>query len=165
MTLYPVFSKYGVGDKINGKTVVYVRNGSKVKISLGLFSSPLEFDVTGNWMYLAVDDNAGSASTKSKWAASSISVSTSDDVGAGKSNTDAILAAFPSATTTDNAAKASAQGQALCPRAANCILSIKRSKRAKSTACRRIRRRKMRLDSSTLIFGRLRRRTQQKRIP
>lgn len=105
MTLYPVFSKYGVGDKINGKTVVYVRNGSKVKISLGLFSSPLEFDVTGKWMYLAVDDNAGSASTKSKWAASSISVSTSDDVGAGKSNTDAILAAFPSATTTDNAAK------------------------------------------------------------
>ena len=105
MTLYPVFSKYGVGDKISGKTVVYVRNGSKVTIGKYSFSSPLEFDVTGNWMYLAVDDNAGSASTKSKWAATSMSVSTSDAVGAGKSNTDAILAAFPSATATDNAAK------------------------------------------------------------
>ncbi|MGP1458093.1 MAG: hypothetical protein ACTTKL_02135 [Treponema sp.] len=107
MALYPVFSKYCVGDKIKGKTVVYVKNGSKVKISMGSFSSsgPLEFDVTGDWMYLAVDDNAGSASQKRKWAASSISVTTSDDVGAGKSNTDAILTAYPSAAAADNAAK------------------------------------------------------------
>ena len=167
MTLYPVFSKYGMGDKINGKTVVYVRNGSKLKISMGSFSNSLEFDVTGNWMYLAVDDNAGYMSKKnpsgqrlpcpyrlqrlSEWER------------AAQTRYWRRFRPRRQRIMRQNTVKVSAQ--ALCPRAANCILSIKRLEKAKSPDCRRIRRRKMHLDSSTLIFGRHRRRMQPKPIP
>ena len=74
MTLYPALSKYGIGDVIDGKTIIYVRHGKKDKIQTSFFldGEDTEYNVIGeNWRYIAVDVDAAKASEKRMWATSS----------------------------------------------------------------------------------------------
>lgn len=107
ITLYPALSK-GIGDVIDGKKIIYVRNGTKDKIQTGfiLEGTYKEYDVIGeNWRYIAVDVDAAKASEKRKWAASAQNIVTSDAIGAGKENTQKIIAAYSGDTEANNAAK------------------------------------------------------------
>jgi len=108
MTLYPALSKYGIGDSIDGKTVIYVRHGKKDKIQTGFFleGTYKGYNVIGeNWRYIAVDVDAAKASEKRMWASSAKNIVTSDGIGAGKGNTEKIIAAYPGDTAANNAAK------------------------------------------------------------
>ena len=108
ITLYPALSKYGIGDVIDGKKILYVRNGTKDKIQTGFFLDGTynEYNVIGeNWRYIAVDADAAKASEKRKWAASAQNIVTSDAIGAGKENTQKIIAAYSGDTEANNAAK------------------------------------------------------------
>lgn len=107
ITLYPALSK-GIGDVIDGKKIIYVRNGTKDKIQTGFFleGTYKEYDVIGeNWRYIAVDVDAAKASAKKMWAASAKNIITSDAIGAGKGNTEKILAEYATDTEANNAAK------------------------------------------------------------
>ena len=60
MILYPAVSKYGIGIgdvTSDGKTIIYVRNGTKDKILCR--NEYKEYSVTGtDWRYIAVDVDA-----------------------------------------------------------------------------------------------------------
>ena len=104
MTLYPALSKYGMGDEIDGKTVIYVRRGVKDKIYCK--DKYKKYSVTGtDWRYIAVDVSAAKNSEKRQWSSSAENVITSDAVGAGKENTAKILLKHNSDTDANNAAK------------------------------------------------------------
>lgn len=98
MTLYPALSKYGIGDEIYGKTVIYVRRSAKDKYK--------KYFVTGtDWRYVAADVNAAKNSEKRQWSSYAENIITSDAVGAGKENTTKILLKHNSDTSANNAAK------------------------------------------------------------
>ena len=104
MTLYPALSKYGIGDVIDGKTVIYVRNGTKDKIRCR--NEDKEYSVIGtDWRYIAVDADAAKNSEKRQWSSTAKSIITSDAIGAGKGNTAKILSEHSTDTDADNAAK------------------------------------------------------------
>lgn len=108
MTLYPALSKYGIGDVIDGKTIIYVRHGKKDKIQTSFFldGEYTEYNVIGeNWRYIAVDVDAAKASEKRMWATSAKNIPTSDGIGAGKENTEKIIAEYSGDTEANNAAK------------------------------------------------------------
>ncbi len=85
LTLYPAYTKYGIGDNINGKTVVYVRRDYVTKEK--------EYSVIGkDWRYITVDVNAGKNSENRNWWYDGVkNVITSDNIGEGKANTKAII--------------------------------------------------------------------------
>ena len=104
MILYPAVSKYGIGDSIDGKTIIYVRKGIKDKILCR--NEYKEYSVTGTgWRYIAVDVNAAKNSEKRQWSSSAENIITSDAVGAGKGNTAKILSKHDTDTDANNAAK------------------------------------------------------------
>ena len=109
MILYPAVSKYGIGDVTSdGKTIIYVRNGTKKKIQTGGSVSPeyAEYMVVGTtWRYIAVDITAAKNSEKRKWSSLGKNIITSDSIGAGKENTEKILAGYTTDTAANNAAK------------------------------------------------------------
>ena len=108
ITLYPALSKYGIGDVIDGKKIIYVRNGTKDKVQTKFLKDGeyTEYNVIGeNWRYIAVDVDAAKASAKKMWAASAKNIITSDVIGAGKGNTEKILAEYATDTEANNAAK------------------------------------------------------------
>ena len=109
MILYPAVSKYGIGDVTSdGKTIIYVRNGTKDKIQTGGSISPeyTEYTVVGTtWRYIAVDITAAKNSEKRKWSSLGKNIITSDNIGAGKENTEKILAGYATDTVANNAAK------------------------------------------------------------
>ena len=108
MTLYPALSKYGIGDVIDGKTIIYVRNGAKDKIKTKflLDDEYTEYNVIGtNWRYIAADVDAGKNSEKKQWSSSAKNIITSNGIGGGKANTEKILAEHTTDTATNNAAK------------------------------------------------------------
>ena len=105
MILYPAVSKYGIGDVTSdGKTIIYVRNGTKDKILCR--NEYKEYSVTGtDWRYIAVDVDAAKNSEKRQWSSSGKNIITSDNIGAGKENTEKILAGYTTDTAANNAAK------------------------------------------------------------
>ena len=108
MTLYPALSKYGIGDEIDGKIIIYVRNGTKDKIQTKLLGEGeySEYNVVGTtWRYIAADVRAGKNSEKKQWSSSAKNISTSKDIGGGKENTEKILAGYTTDTEANNAAK------------------------------------------------------------
>lgn len=108
MTLYPALSKYGIGDEIDGKTIIYVRNGTKDKIQTKFLKDGeySEYNVVGTtWRYIAADVRAGKNSEKKQWSSSAKHISTSKDIGGGKENTEKILAGYTTDTEANNAAK------------------------------------------------------------
>ena len=108
MTLYPALSKYGIGDVIDGKTIIYVRNGTKDKIQTKFLGDGeyTEYNVVGtNWRYIAADVSAGKNSEKKQWSSSAKNIITSNYIGGGKENTEKILAGYATDTVANNAAK------------------------------------------------------------
>ena len=108
MTLYPAVSKYGIGDVIDGKTIIYVRNGIKDKIQTKFLGNGeyTEYNVVGtNWRYIAADVDAGKNSEKKQWSSSAKNIITSNGIGGGKENTEKILAGYATDTVANNAAK------------------------------------------------------------
>ena len=108
MTLYPAVSKYGMGDVIDGKTIIYVRNGIKDKIQTKFLGNGeyTEYNVIGtNWRYIAADVDGGKYSEKKQWSSSAKNIITSNDIGGGKENTEKILAKYATDTAINNAAK------------------------------------------------------------
>ena len=107
MTLYPALSKYGMGDVIDGKIVIYVRNGTKDKVQTDLINRKYtEYNVVGtNWRYIAADVDAGKYSEKKRWSSTAKNIITSNGIGGGKENTEKILAAYSGDTEANNAAK------------------------------------------------------------
>ena len=109
MTLYPAVSKYGMGDNIDGKTIIYVRKrNTKDKLPMkGLLEDVYtEYNVIGtNWRYIAADVDAGKSSEKKQWSSSAKTIITSNGIGGGKENTEKILAAHLLDDETNNAAK------------------------------------------------------------
>ncbi|MEL3899061.1 MAG: InlB B-repeat-containing protein [Treponema phagedenis] len=104
MTLYPAVSKYGIGDIIDGKTVIYVRNGTKEKVFCK--DKYKEYSVIGtDWRYIAADVDAGKNSQKRQWSSSGKNIITSDAIGGGKENTAKILNEHNDDTDANNAAK------------------------------------------------------------
>ena len=105
MILYPAVSKYGIGDVTSdGKTIIYVRNGTKEKILCR--NEYKEYSVTGtDWRYIAVDVDAAKNSEKRQWSSSAENIITSDAIGAGKENTAKILSKHGTDTDANNAAK------------------------------------------------------------
>ena len=107
LTLYPALSK-GIGDVIDGKKIIYVRNGTKDKIQTGfsLEGTYTDYNVIGeNWRYIAADVDAGKNSEKKQWSSSAKNIITSNGIGGGKENTEKILAAYSHDDETNNAAK------------------------------------------------------------
>ncbi|UTC55574.1 InlB B-repeat-containing protein [Treponema sp. OMZ 906] len=108
MTLYPALSKYGMGDVIDGKTVIYVRHGKKDKIQTQflLEGTYTDYNVIGeNWRYIAADVDAGKNSEKKQWSSLAKNIISSNGIGGGKENTEKILAAYSHDDETNNAAK------------------------------------------------------------
>ena len=108
ITLYPALSKYGIGDVIDGKTIIYVRNGTKDKVQTKFLKDGeyTEYNVVGTtWRYIAADVRAGKNSEKKQWSSSAKNISTSKDIGGGEENTEKILAAYSGDTEANNAAK------------------------------------------------------------
>ena len=85
VTLYPAYTKYGIGDSIDGKTVVYIRRDYVTKEN--------SYSVEGtDWRYIAVDVAAGKNSEgRNWWYNSAKNIITSDNIGTGKENTKAII--------------------------------------------------------------------------
>ncbi|UTC67819.1 MULTISPECIES: InlB B-repeat-containing protein [unclassified Treponema] len=96
-TLYPAFSKYKVGDMINGKTVIYLIRKAITEESLGdSFDSRhnkiKNFDVKGSdGTYITIDIDFANASTHCSWTNKHKDVMTSTAIGAGKKNTEQII--------------------------------------------------------------------------
>ena len=108
MTLYPAVSKYGIGDVIDGKIIIYVRNGTKDKIQTNFFldGEYTEYNIVGTtWRYIAADVDAGKYSEKKQWSSTAKNIITSNGIGGGKENTEKILAAYSGDTEANNAAK------------------------------------------------------------
>ena len=108
MTLYPAVSKYGIGDVIDSKTIIYVRNGAKDKIKTKFLMNGgyTEYNVIGtNWRYIVADVDAGKNSEKKQWSSSAKNIITSNGIGGGKENTEKILAEYATDTEANNAAK------------------------------------------------------------
>ena len=108
ITLYPALSKYGIGDVIDGKKIIYVRNGTKDKVQTKflLEGEYTEYNVIGeNWRYIAADVDAGKNSEKKQWSSSAKNIITSNGIGGGKENTEKILAGYATDTVANNAAK------------------------------------------------------------
>lgn len=108
ITLYPALSKYGIGDVIDGKKIIYVRNGTKDKVQTKflLEGEYTEYNVIGeNWRYIAADVDAGKNSEKKQWSSLAKNIITSNGIGGGKGNTEKILAEYATDTEANNAAK------------------------------------------------------------
>ena len=107
ITLYPALSK-GIGDVIDGKKIIYVRNGTKDKVQTKflLEGEYTEYNVIGeNWRYIAADVDAGKNSEKKQWSSLAKNIITSNGIGGGKGNTEKILAEYATDTEANNAAK------------------------------------------------------------
>lgn len=108
LTLYPALTKYGTGDVIDGKTIIFVRNGSTASVQTGfLFQGKYTtYNVAGtDWRYITADVASAKVSQNRKWASSAQDVMTAEDIGAGKENTKKIIAAYSGDTEANNAAK------------------------------------------------------------
>lgn len=109
MTLYPALSTYGMGDVIDGKTIIYVRQHStkdKVVTKSLLEDVYTEYSIIGtNWRYIAVDVTAAKNSEKRQWSTLGKNIITENGIGGGKENTEKILATHSSDNHTNNVAK------------------------------------------------------------
>lgn len=109
MTLYPAVSKYGMGDVIDGKTIIYVRQrNTKEKLPTKILISDTytEYNVVGtNWRYIAADVDAGKNSEKKQWSSTAKNIITSNGIGGGKENTSKILLEHSTDDDANNAAK------------------------------------------------------------
>lgn len=109
MTLYPALSKYGIGDTIDGKTIIYVRQRNtkeKLLTKISISDTYTEYNVVGtNWRYIAADVDAGKNSEKKQWSSTAKNIITSNGIGGGKENTSKILLEHSTDDDANNAAK------------------------------------------------------------